>query len=88
MLPLSKAEASPPDLISGGTGERGGICAGKYAGRADSGKGRAVFMADALPVLAGILEPQLLHLQENDYLENLCYLHLYQMGCGNLGKIL
>ena len=27
-----------------------------------------------------------LHLQENDYLENLCYLHLYQMGCGNLGK--
>ena len=27
-----------------------------------------------------------LHLQENDYLENLCYLHLYQMGCGNRGK--
>lgn len=27
-----------------------------------------------------------IHLQENDYLENLYYIHLYQLGCSSLGR--
>lgn len=31
-------------------------------------------------------EKSFLHLAENDYLENLWYIHLYQLGCSSLGK--
>lgn len=31
-------------------------------------------------------EKSFIHLAENDYLENLWYIHLYQLGCSSLGK--